>query len=348
MVLYFALGAGIELKYIEVCELRISATPMPGVNMAILLRESDVEKLATTNVSVEAIEQAFKLQGQQNADTASRRRCRLDQGLLHVMSASLPTLGYAGLKSYTSVAGVARFAVLLYTGDGQLAAVIEADKLGQLRTGAASAVATKYMAREDSSRLGLFGTGLQARSQLQAICSVRPIKTVVAYSRDAEKREKFCKEMTELTGIGVYPASSPEEAVKDMDIVVTATTSKEPVFKGEWLSKGTHINAIGANFLSKQEIDVATVRMSDCVVVDSCEQAALESGDLDFAAKAGDFFWEDARELGLVVVGEFPGREDASEITLFESQGIALEDIALAARVYEQAVKEGMGERLPF
>lgn len=316
--------------------------------MAILLRESDVEKLATPNMSVEAIEQAFRMQGQQHADVAPRRRCRLDQGFLHVMSASLPTLGYAGLKSYTSVSGVTRFAVLLYQSDGRLVAVIEADRLGQLRTGAASAVATKYMARENSSRLGLFGTGLQARAQLQAICSVRPIKTVVAYSRDGEKREKFCKEMTALTGIGVYPAASPEEAVKDMDIVVTATTSKEPVFKGEWLSKGTHINAIGANFLSKQEIDVETVRKSACVVVDSCEQARLESGDLDRAAKADAFYWEDARELGLVIVGDFPGREDAGEITLFESQGIALEDVALAARIYEQAVKEGIGERLAF
>jgi alanine dehydrogenase len=345
---YFTLGAGIELKYIEVCILEISAIPMPGGDMAILLRESDVEKLASTNIAVEAIEQAFKLQGQQNADTAPRRRCRLDHGLLHVMSASLPTLGYAGLKSYTSVSGVTRFAVLLYQGDGQLAAVIEADKLGQLRTGAASAVATKYMAREDSSRLGLFGTGRQARSQVQSICSVRPIKTVMAYSRDPEKREKFCKEMTELTGVNVSPAATPEEAVKDMDIVVTATTSKEPVFKREWLSKGTHINAIGANFLSRQEIDVEIVRKSACVVVDSCEQAMLECGDLECAAKADAFYWEDARELGLVVVGEFPGREDASEITLFESQGIALEDIALAARIYERAIKEGIGERLPF
>lgn len=321
---------------------------MLEVRMAILLRESDVETLATTSMAVEAIEQAFRLQGQQNADTAPRHRCRVDQGLLHVMSASLPTLGYAGLKSYTSVAGVNRFAVLLYQDDGQLKAIIEADKLGQLRTGAASAVATKYMAREESSRLGIFGTGLQARAQIQAICSVRPIKTIIAYSRDQERRDRFCKEMTELTGIGVYPAATPEEAVKEMDIIVTATTSKEPVFKGEWLPKGAHINAIGANFLSKQEIDVETVRRSACVVVDSLDQAMLESGDLDCAAKADAFYWDDARELGLVVVGEFPGREDAGEITLFESHGIALEDVALAARIYEQALKAGIGESLPF
>jgi ornithine cyclodeaminase/alanine dehydrogenase-like protein (mu-crystallin family) len=316
--------------------------------MAIFLRESEVEKLAAMSMAVEVVEQAFRLQGENQVDTAPRRRCGMEKGMLHVMSAAIPALGYAGLKSYASVAGVTRFVVLLYTGDGQLAAVIEADRLGQLRTGAASAVATKYMARPDSSRLGIFGTGYQARSQVQAICEVCPIKTVIAFSRNAEKRKRFCEKMAESLGIGVYPASTSEEAAREMDIVVTATTSKEPVFKGEWISKGTHINAIGANFLSKQEIDVDTVGKSACVVVDCLEQAKLESGDLSRAAEAETFYWEDARELGLAVIGEFPGREDAEEITLFESQGIALEDVALAARIYEEAVKEGAGEPLPF
>jgi len=316
--------------------------------MTILLKESDVEKLATVDMAIEAVEQAFKLQGEQGVDNAPRRRCRIGQGILHVMSASLPTVGYAGLKSYTSISGASRFVVLLYKEDGQMVAIIEANKLGQLRTGAASAIATKYMARPDSSRLGIFGTGFQARMQVQAICSVCSIKTIAAYSRNPEKRAKFCKEISEIVGVTLNPVATPEEAAKEMDIVVTATDSKEPVLKGEWLSKGTHINAIGANFLSKQEIDVETIRKSACVVLDSCEQAMLESGDLACAAKEEAFYWEDARELGLVVVGEFPGREDASEITLFESQGIALEDVVLAARIYEQALKAGVGERLPF
>jgi alanine dehydrogenase len=189
---------------------------------------------------------------------------------------------------------------------------------------------------------------LQARTQVQAICAVRPINLVLAYSRNADKRNQFCKEMAASIGIDVRPASSPEEAVREADILVTATTSQEPVFKAEWVSKGTHINAIGANFISRQEIDTETVGKSACVVVDSREQAMLESGDLARAAETGDFYWEDARELGIVVLGDFPGREDAGEITLFESQGIALEDVALAARIYEQAVKTGAGESLPF
>jgi len=299
-------------------------------------------------MALDAVEQAFRLQGEQKADNAPRRRCRVGKGMLHVMSASLATLGLAGLKTYTTVSGTARFQVLLYNGDGVLLAVIEADKLGQVRTGAASGVATKYMARANSSRLGIYGTGWQARSQLEAICAVRPIKTIVAYSRDQENREKFCKEMTEALSIGVYPASSPEEAARDMDIVITATASKEPVLKGEWLAKGAHVNAVGSNFLSRQEIDVEAVRKSACVVVDSAEQSMLESGDLARAAEAEAFYWEDARELGLVVIGEFPGREDDSEITLFESHGIALEDVALAGRIYQAATKAKIGEPLPF
>ncbi len=318
--------------------------------MAILLRETDVEKLVTMKMAVDAIEQAFRIQGEGRTDNAPRRRCRLGNGFHHVMSASLPSLGLAGLKSYTTVAGKTRFHVFLYGAqeEGELLAVIEADRLGQMRTGAASGVATKYMSRPDSSRVGIFGTGWQARSQILAMCAVRPVKTVVAFGRDPERREKFCKEMSDILGIPVTPAQAPEEAAKDMDVIITATTSKEPVFKGEWVAKGTHINAIGSNYITRQEIDVETVRRSACVVVDSAEQARIESGDLAKAADANAFYWDDLRDLGLVVTGEFPGREDAGEITLFESQGIALEDVALAGKIYHAAVKAKMGEPLPF
>jgi alanine dehydrogenase len=317
-----------------------------GAFMAILLREADVEKLVTMDMAIETIEQAFRLQGEYKVENAPRRRYRLNKGMLHVMSASFPTLGIAGLKSYSSVSGTNRFHVMLYDADGVPVAIIQADKLGQMRTGAASGVATKCMARQQASRLGVFGTGWQARAQIEAVCAVRSIRSIVAYSRNSDNRLKFCREMTEATGINVNPADTPEEAAKEMDIIITATDSREPVLKGEWLSEGTHINAIGSNFLDRQEIDVETVRKSDCVIVDLREQAMLESGDLARAAEADAFFWEDARELGLVVVGEYPGREASSEITLFESQGIALEDVALAARIYELAVKEEMGERV--
>ncbi len=317
--------------------------------MAILLRESDVKNLATMGMALEAVEEAFRLQGEQKVDNAPRRRCRLERGLLHVMSASLPTRGLAGLKSYITVAGKSKFLVLLYGGeDGRLLAVVEADLLGQLRTGAASGVATKYMAREDSSRLGIIGTGCQARSQLSAVCAVRPITSIAAYGRDPERRQAFCKEMSETLGVPIEPVSEPEKAVRDMDIVITATNAKEPVLLGEWLAKGSHINAIGSNNLNRREIDVEAVRRSACVVVDSAEQSIIEAGDLASAVAEGALYWEDVRELGLVVAGDFPGREDAGEITLFKSNGIAVEDVAFAGRIYQAAMKAGAGETLPL
>jgi alanine dehydrogenase len=317
--------------------------------MALFLRESDVKQLANMGMAIEAVEEAFRLQGEKQTENTPRRRCRLERGLLHVMSASLPTKGLAGLKSYSTVDKKTRFHVLLYSGDdGRLLAVIEADLLGQLRTGAATGVATKYMARANASSVGILGTGGQARTQLQAVCAVRPVSSIVAYGRDRERCETFCLEMSEELRIRVEPASGPEQAVREQDIVITATSAKEPVFRGEWLAQGAHINAIGSNHMNRQEIDVETVRRSACVVVDSSEQSMLESGDLACAVEAGVFYWEDARELGLVVIGEFPGREDAGEITLFKSLGIALEDVALAGRIYQAAVNAGVGERLPL
>jgi alanine dehydrogenase len=317
--------------------------------MAILLRESDVEQLASMGMAIEAVEEAFKLQGEKTAENGLRRRCRLERGLLHVMSASLPAKGWAGLKSYTTVGNTTRFHVLLYSAeDGALLAVIEGDLLGQLRTGAATGVATKYMARADASSVGIIGTGWQARSQLQAVCSVRPISAIMAYSPNQERCGKFCREMSEKLHLRVEPAGGAEMAVRDKEIVITATSAREPVFMGEWLAEGTHVNAIGSNHLSRQEIDVETVRRSACVVVDSSEQAILESGDLARAVEAGAFYWEDARELGLVVVGDFPGREEDREITLFKSHGIALEDVALAGKVYQAAVQAGLGKTISF
>lgn len=317
--------------------------------MVLFLREDEVQEVATMALAVGAVEEAFRLQGQGLAENTPRRRCRLDGGMLHVLSGSLPPLNLAGLKSYSTVPGGARFHVCLYGGaDGRLLAIMEADKLGQMRTGAATGVATKYMARENATRAGIIGTGWQARSQLEGLCAVRPIETVIAYGRDATRRESFCREMTEKLGIGVYPADSPEQAAGDVDIVVTATSAKQPVLFGDWLAEGTHVNAIGSNSLSRQEIDVETVRRSACVVVDSAEQARLEAGDLAHAEQAGAFFWEDARELGLVVTSEFPGREDDREITLFKSIGIAIEDVALAGKVYEAARAAGAGKELPI
>ncbi len=317
--------------------------------MAIYLREADIERLANMQMALEAVESAFRLQAASGAENAPRRRSRLNRGYLHVMNASIPAWGVAGLKTYTHTEGRTRFLVLLYRStDGILLAVMEADRLGQLRTGAASGIATRYMARKDAATAGIFGTGKQARAQLEGVCAACPIQSVVAWSPTAEHREAFCREMTEKLGIEVRPAAAPQEAAENRDVVITATTAREPVLLGEWLAKGSHVNAIGANFLDRRELDAEAVRRCACVIVDSAEQAALESGDLAAAAEAGAFFWEDARELSSVVTGDFPGREEDEEITLFKSHGIALEDVALAAKIYEAALKLRIGELLPL
>ena len=298
---------------------------------------------------IDAVERLFLQWADGRAANRPRSRAAVAGAMLHVLPAASEPLGRMAAKVYATTKGGARFVVLLFDArSAELLAILEADRLGHMRTGAASGVATRLLARRDARVLCVLGTGWQARSQVEAICAVRPIKTAVAFSRNPERRAAFCSEMSEKLSLGVYPAAAPEEAIRDSDIIVTATTAKEPVLRGEWLAAGTHVNAVGSNFLVRQEIDVETVRRSACVVVDSVEQARLESGDLVRAAEADAFYWEDAHELGEVVTGEFPGREDDSEITLFESHGIALEDVALAARVYRAALDAGLRTKTPF
>lgn len=253
-----------------------------------------------------------------------------------------------GFKAYTTSRNGAHFLFLLYGGDGRLLAIMEADRLGQVRTGAASGVATKYMARKEAATIGIFGTGWQARSQLPAVCAVRSIRQVKAYSRNAERRQAFCREMSETLNVEVIPVEDPEEAVKEADILITITTAKEPVLKGVWLQPGVHLNVAGSNFAQKRELDEEAVRRSALIVVDSKEQARIESGDLLVPIERGLLRWEDVHELGEVVAGRLPGRRSDQEITLFKSNGIALEDVAVAWRVYERAKAEGFGQELPL
>jgi ornithine cyclodeaminase/alanine dehydrogenase len=225
---------------------------------------------------------------------------------------------------------------------------MQADYLGQMRTGAASGVATQYMARHDATEVGLFGTGKQARTQLQAICKVRKISRVQVYSPTEEHRRHFTQEMSELCGTEVEPVPRPEMAAEDKDIIITATTSREPVLNGHWVAEGTHINAVGSNFLGKAEIDAVAVRRCDSIVVDSKDQARLEAGDFVAALEEGSIHWADVHELGQVIVGRYTGRAHPQDVTLFKSLGIGIEDVAVAARVYAKAQAAGVGRMLEW
>ena len=220
--------------------------------------------------------------------------------------------------------------------------------MGQMRTGAASGVATRLLAREDARNAGIIGTGLQARTQLEAIALVRKLGRVRAWSRDEQRRKKFAADMSEVVGLRVEAAATAEEAVRDADIIVTSTTATNPVVEGPWLKPGVHINAIGANFPQKRELDAAAVERCDVIVADSREQSKLEAGDLIQAFGEEPMKWAGVRELADIVGGKVAGRTSPEQITLFKSNGIAIEDIAVAGRIYELARERGLGREIPM
>src|SRR3984893_3160254 len=303
----------------------------------LLLTESEVRELLTMEMALEAVEDALRKLALEEAENVPRSRTQTDHAMLHVMSAAAKTLGFAGYKAYVSGRKSTTFHVGLYDGkSGALLTLMQADYLGQVRTGAASGVATEYMARPDASEVGLFGSGKQARSQLLAICKARKIRRVQVYSPNDERRRRFAADMCELCQTDVEPVPRPEMAAEDKDIIITATNSREPVLNGHWIAEGTHINAIGSNFLGKAEIDDVAVRRCESIVVDSKDQARLEAGDFVQALEEGSIHWADVHELGQIIVGRYTGRAHPQDVTLFKSLGIAVEDIAVAARVYQK------------
>lgn len=318
--------------------------------MTLLLTEADVRSLLTMPIALEVVEDSLRRQANGELVLQPRRRIKMpDNALLHYMAAGDSTHGYMGMKIYTVARGSARFVVPLFRSTtGEMAALIEADALGQLRTGAATGVATKYLANPGARALGIIGTGYQARTQLEAVAAVRPIERVRAFGRDPLRRENFCREMTARIGLAVEPAGSSEEAVKGADIVITATSATQVVLTGAQVAPGMHINAMGANWPQKRELDAAAVARAQKIVVDSIEQSKMEAGDLIQAFGENQSRWDSVRELAQIVAGKEPGRTAADQITLFKSNGIATWDLAAAARVYEMAVARGMGKQIPL
>ena len=317
---------------------------------ALYLNEDDIAWLLDMDTAIDCVEAAFRQWGEERADNQPRRRVEGGNGtLLHVLSAGAEYLGYVGYKAYVTTRTGARFQFGLYDArTGQPAALIEANLLGQMRTGATSAVATKYMARPDAKFVGCFGTGFQARAQLKAVCSVRRIERVEVYGRHDDRRKLFADEMSELCNVPVVPTHSPEDVAAEKDIVICATSSRVPLFDGHALAEGTHINAIGSNYRSKAEIDVTTIRRSDHIVCDSLDACKLEAGDFVPALEDGSLDWARVHELSDIVLDRETGRAHPEDITLFKSVGLALEDLAVAVRVLEKARVEGIGQPLPF
>jgi alanine dehydrogenase len=318
--------------------------------MTLLISEKDVRELLTMHDAIAAVEEVMRRQATGQAIVQPRHRLELpDKGFLHYMAGADVTAGIVGMKLYTSVHGALRFLVPLYrSSTGELLALIEAEHLSMIRTGAASGVATRHMSRENSQTLGVIGSGLQARGQVEAIAAVRNLTSVRVFSRNADHRARFANEMEDKLEIPVTPVDSAEAAVHNVDIIVTATTAHQAVVEGAWIAPGTHVNAIGANFPQKRELDDAAIARASRVAVDFIEQAKMEAGDLIQAFAAEPSRWNSVVELSQIIAGKVLGRKSETEVTLFKSSGIAIWDVAVAMKVYELAVANGRGTKIPL
>ena len=317
--------------------------------MPLLLTDEEVDRLMTMDQCVQVMEESFRQAGQGKTSNRPRSRIRMPRGFHHLMAAAVLDSGVFGLKTYTSFRSGVRFLTILYDSNtGDLLGMVQGGRLTQLRTGAVSAVATRHMAREDAATVGIIGTGVQGRSQLAGVSAVRNVGGVKAFDVVQESAKRFAEEVSDELGLEITPVETAEEAAKGVDIVITMTTSRTPVLLGDWLQRGQHINAAGSNHWIRQEVDDDVVRKADKIVVDSLEDAQVEAGDLLYPIERGRVRWSQITELADVVVGHVKGRESVEDITLFESQGIAVSDVAAAAYCYKKAREQGIGIELPM
>ena len=318
--------------------------------MTLHISEDEVRSVFTMPLAIEAVEAISRRQAAGEVLVHPRRRFELPGGaFFHHMAAADVADHFVATKQYTYVGGKLKFVVSLFSMEsGDLLALIEADVMGQMRTGAATGVATKFLARQDAKTAAIIGTGWQAQTQLEAIAAVRRLERVKVYGREAGRREQFARDMSSKLQIAVDSAGSSDAATADAAIVCTATSAGQPVVTAAAIAPGTHINAIGANHMKKRELDAETVVKCDKVFVDSIEQSRQEAGDLVLGFAGHEKRWDAVRELSSLVAGICQGRTEARQITLFKSNGIAAWDLAAAVTVYRLAKERGLGRRLPF
>jgi ornithine cyclodeaminase/alanine dehydrogenase-like protein (mu-crystallin family) len=307
----------------------------------LYLTEEDVASLLTPADAVGVVEASFRRMAAGAVENAPRRRLALDEGRLADMAASDLELGYAGAKVYAGFKDGAAFVVVLFSvSRPELVAVLEADQLGRLRTGAASAVAAKYLARPGATSLGVIGCGRQAETQVACIRAAVPaIERVVAYCRTEASLERFCR------AVGAEAGESHRDPA-EQDIVVTITTSRDPVLRGEWLRPGALVCAAGANVPGARELDNVVLERAAFVCCDSKEQARLESSDLVEPIERGSLDWLEVHELHEVAGGDLQGRQSDDDIVVFKSNGLAAWDVAAAARTVVLARERGAGREL--
>lgn len=317
--------------------------------MTIFLNEHDVESLLTVPNHVDMLEKAMIDQGKKSTVNTPRRIVKTEKVGLSVLQAAVPAINRVGFKTYTTAPGGVRFWVMLFDGSqGSLDAIIEAEHIGLIRTAGASGVATKHLARKDARIGAVLGTGYQAGAQIEAICHARKLDRIYAWSRTPENVRKFADEQSKKLGVEVVPAASAQEAVADADVVVTITSSKTPILKGDWLKEGAHVNLVGAMKPTSREVDDRTLERAALLTVDDWNQAHLEAGEYIEATAAGVISWDDIKEISDVLAGTIPGRQSDKDITVFKSHGIGVWDVAAGQRVLELALEQNVGVKLPI
>jgi ornithine cyclodeaminase len=317
--------------------------------MVLFLNEDHVKELITMPLALEQVERALKDRALGRAIDVPRVRIQTPAGIQHVLQAAAPELGYIGFKYYYTAGGRKSFYVhLLNMQTGALEAIVEAVWLGMIRTGAASGIASKYLANPGATVLAQIGAGFQGMGQLEAVCTALDIREARVYARTRDKLEAWCKKMGDQLGIPVLPAASGPEAIKGAQVVNIMTKSATPVIDGDWLQPGQHVNAAGSNALSRREIDAKTVARCKLITVDSRGTARNECGDLLPAVENGLLNWEALTEIGEIIAGRAPGRTGRDDITLYESHGMGIQDVYTAVKLVELARARNLGTALPM
>lgn len=317
---------------------------------ALFLREAEVASLVAWSEANAVVEKALVAHAAgESAHNRTRQRVPAGNGVLNVLSGGCAATGLVGLKSYAL--GFDRRTphalVLLYSCEtGDLAAVLEGNHLSDLRTGALSTAGVRMLARPGPLRVGVFGSGRQARAALRSLAASRKLAGVTVYSRSAERVARFCDEMAAGLGLPVRPARAPEEAAKEVDVIITATTASEPVLFSTWVGGGTHISAVGANSAQRSELDSGLVQQAAVIAVDDPEQARVDAGDL--LALGSRLDWQRVYHIGDIMRGKIPVNRRPDDVTLFEAVGVAVADVAVGALAYRKALDAGVGTVLPL
>ena len=312
--------------------------------MALFLRDEEVNQSVTMEDMLEAIEEMQRRFGQGKVTNLARRKIIAPGGMLSVMGGGLFYDGILGVKTYTVVQGKYSFQVSVYNANtGELMCYTQANRLGQLRTGATTGVAVKHLSRSDAATVGIIGTGYQAPTQLEAVCQVRNVQKIRAFSRTPEGRESFAETMTDSLGISVEPVNSGEAAVAGSDIVICIAAAQEPVLQGEWLSPGATVIGAGPTTWRVREVDDATFARADKIFVDSAEQAPVEAGDMASAVDRGILQWSRLQELRQVVAGAVTGRDNPEQIIYAKLMGTGVADVAAAKLAYDRAKSKSLG-----